>query len=100
VEHTSKNYNGILVGIDLGTSRTAVMTNRGYIVPDIVDQLETLIMKFDPEDQEEALKNIILAGGGSRIRGLDRMIARQMKDYGEVVVSVSMTRNLSAVRVP
>jgi rod shape-determining protein MreB len=57
------------------------------IVPDIVEQLETLIMKFDPEEQEETLKNIILAGGGSRIRGLDRMIARQMKDYGEVVVS-------------
>ncbi|MFZ5764576.1 MAG: MamK family actin-like protein [Thermodesulfobacteriota bacterium] len=57
------------------------------IVPDIVEQLETLVMKFDPEDQEEALRNIILAGGGSRIRGLDRMIARQMRDYGEVVVT-------------
>ena len=57
------------------------------IVPDIVEQLETLIMKFDPEDQEEALKNIILAGGGSRIRGLDRMIAHQMKDYGQVIVT-------------
>ncbi|OKY76911.1 MAG: hypothetical protein BM485_00900 [Desulfobulbaceae bacterium DB1] len=57
------------------------------IVPDIVEQLETLVMKFDPEDQEEALRNIILAGGGSRIRGLDRMIARQMRDYGEVIVT-------------
>ncbi len=57
------------------------------IVPDIVEQLETLILKFDPEDQEAALKNIILAGGGSRIRGLDKMIASQMKDFGDVVVT-------------
>ena len=57
------------------------------IVPDIVEQLETLVMKFDPQDQEEALKNIILAGGGSRIRGLDRMIASQMNDYGQVIVT-------------
>ncbi|MCB2181480.1 MAG: rod shape-determining protein [Desulfobulbaceae bacterium] len=57
------------------------------IVPDIVEQLDTLVMKFDPEDQEEALKNIILAGGGSRIKGLSQMIVNQMSDYGEVVVT-------------
>lgn len=57
------------------------------IVPDIVEQLETLITKFDPEDQEDALQNIILAGGGSRIRGLAEMIAHQMKDYGGVNIS-------------
>lgn len=57
------------------------------IVPDIVEQLETLILKFDPEDQEAALKNIILAGGGSRIKGLNKMIAGHMKDFGEVIVT-------------
>lgn len=57
------------------------------IVPDICEHLETLITKFDPEDQETALKNIILAGGGSRIKGLAAMIAEQMHDYGEVKVT-------------
>ncbi|MDA8164391.1 MAG: MamK family actin-like protein [Desulfobacteraceae bacterium] len=57
------------------------------IVPDILEQVETLITSFDPEDQEDALKNIILAGGGSRIRGLDRMIADRLQEYGEVQVT-------------
>ncbi|MEA3232321.1 MAG: rod shape-determining protein [Thermodesulfobacteriota bacterium] len=57
------------------------------IVPDIMERLDTLIMKFDPEDQEETLKNIFLAGGGSNILGLDRMIADQLKDFGDVVVT-------------
>lgn len=57
------------------------------IVPDIMERLDTLIMKFDPEDQEETLRNIFLAGGGSNIRGLDRMIADQLKDFGDVVVT-------------
>lgn len=60
------------------------------IVPDICEHLETLITKFNPEDQELALKNIVLAGGGSRIKGLAGMIAEQMHEYGEVkVVAVS-----------
>ena len=57
------------------------------IVPDICEHLETLITKFNPEDQELALKNIVLAGGGSRIRGLAKMIGEQMHDYGEVKVT-------------
>lgn len=57
------------------------------MVPNIVEQVELLIASFDPEDQEETLKNIYLAGCGSRIRGLDRMIAAALGDYGEVKVS-------------
>lgn len=57
------------------------------IVPEIVEKAGMLIQQFDPEDQEDALNNIFLAGGGSRIRGLDKMIADKLKEYGEVVVT-------------
>ena len=57
------------------------------IVPNIVEHLETLVASFDPEDQEEALKNIYLAGCGSRIRGLAKMIADSLKEYGDVRVT-------------
>lgn len=63
--------------------RTACET----LVGAIVEQTQTLIMGFDPEDQEEALKNIYLAGGGSQIRGLEEAIAERMKDFGEVNVT-------------
>ncbi len=57
------------------------------IVPDIIEQLQTLIQRFDPEVQETTLQNIILAGGGSRIAGLDTMIAEHLRDYGRVKVT-------------
>ncbi len=57
------------------------------IVPDICEQLETLIAKFDPEDQESTLKNILLAGGGSQIHGLPGLIAEQLSEFGEVKVT-------------
>jgi rod shape-determining protein MreB len=56
-------------------------------VPEIVEKIEMLVPQFDPEDQEEALKNIYLAGGGSRIKGLDKILVDKLKDYGEVIVS-------------
>jgi rod shape-determining protein MreB len=57
------------------------------IVPEILEALEQLIARFDPSDQEEVLKNIILAGGGSRIKGLDQMIAEGLSEFGDVQVS-------------
>ncbi|MBF0187794.1 MAG: rod shape-determining protein [Magnetococcales bacterium] len=57
------------------------------IVPDIVESLEHIITLFDPEEQEEVLQNIILAGGGSRIRGLDSMIADALQGFGTVKIS-------------
>ncbi|MBF0110521.1 MAG: rod shape-determining protein [Magnetococcales bacterium] len=62
--------------------RTACET----IVTEIVEHLQSLVMVFDPEDQEEALQNIYLTGGGSSIRGMENLIASMMKDYGHVVV--------------
>lgn len=60
------------------------------VVSAIIENVEQLITTFDPEDQEEAVANIILAGGGSRLIGLDEVIAYSLRDYGQVnVVRVS-----------
>ena len=54
------------------------------ILPDILENMEQLIAAFDPEDQEEALQHIILAGGGGQIIGLRRAILDHLKDHGDV----------------
>ncbi|NGZ05826.1 MAG: hypothetical protein G8237_05660 [Magnetococcales bacterium] len=57
------------------------------IVVDIVENIKRMVLLFDPENQSEALANLILAGGGSRIRGLGAMIEAQLRDYGPVRVT-------------
>ncbi|MCB2181482.1 MAG: rod shape-determining protein [Desulfobulbaceae bacterium] len=57
------------------------------IIPDLIEHLEAIIRGFDPEDQQEALSNIYLAGGGSQIRGIDRFITEQLQAYGDVRVT-------------
>ncbi len=52
------------------------------IVGPIVDGLRELVARLDPELQQRMLANIILGGGGSQLRGLDRMIEEGMKEYG------------------
>lgn len=59
------------------------------IVADIVEGIKRMVLQFDPECQAAALNNLILAGGGSRIRGLDKMIERYLSEYGEVRVTVA-----------
>lgn len=48
------------------------------IVPPIVDGLAKLIGTFDPEFQEKLKERVLLAGGGSQIKGLDRAITAEM----------------------
>lgn len=57
------------------------------LMPSIVEGIEQLIQTCSPEDQETMLKNIFVAGGGSRIKGIDRSIADSLKGYGEVGVT-------------
>jgi len=45
-----------------------------------------LISTFDPEFQMDLKQNIILAGGGSLIRNLDKLLAFQMSNMGQVIV--------------
>jgi rod shape-determining protein MreB len=52
------------------------------IVPDIVEGLQRLVRTFDAEFQHRMLENVVLAGGGSQIRGLDRLIEEDLKKYG------------------
>nr|MBF0220745.1 rod shape-determining protein [Desulfobulbaceae bacterium] len=51
------------------------------IVPDIVEGIQALVAKFDPEFQEELKANIILAGGGSQMIGLRQEIEKYMQEH-------------------
>jgi len=58
------------------------------IVPEIVEGVRKLVASFDPEFQRELKRNVILAGGGSQIVGLQREIENYMKDtlgYGRAI---------------
>lgn len=52
------------------------------IVAPLVQGLRELIARFDPEFQQRMLNNIILGGGGSQLRGLDRVIEEAFREYG------------------
>ncbi len=52
------------------------------IIEPIVKGLRELIGRFDPEFQHRMLQNIVLGGGGSQLRGLDRVIEEAMTAYG------------------
>ncbi|MBF0232182.1 MAG: rod shape-determining protein [Desulfamplus sp.] len=57
------------------------------IVPEIVEGVRKLVATFDPEFQDGLKQNVILAGGGSQIVGLQREIEKYMKKtlgYGKV----------------
>jgi len=49
------------------------------IVGPIVEGLSQLISTFDPEFQDRLKERVLLAGGGSQIRGLDSAIEREME---------------------
>lgn len=50
------------------------------MVPPLVEGLGKLIATFDPEFQEKLKNRVLLAGGGSQIRGLDRAIELEMHE--------------------
>jgi rod shape-determining protein MreB len=57
------------------------------LLPAILENIETLIQGFPPEDQSTVLQNIMIAGGGSLIKGIDQYIAAKLKDYGPTTVT-------------
>ena len=58
------------------------------ILPAMVESALELIAKFDPEYQDTIRKNIILAGGGSQIRGLGEYLEKAIGEYGPTKVRV------------
>jgi len=54
---------------------------RTIVVP-LIGGLRELIARFDPEFQGRLLRNIVLGGGGSQLKGLDVTIEEALKEYG------------------
>ena len=57
------------------------------IVPEVIEGIRKLVASFDPEFQRGLKRNVILAGGGSQIIGLQKEIENYMKKalgYGRV----------------
>ena len=48
----------------------------------ICESIQRLIGDFDPDFQDTLRNNIIVAGGGSRLRGIDRAIEKSLEAYG------------------
>jgi rod shape-determining protein MreB len=60
----------------------------GSIVDPIVENVKKLIAGSNPEYHDQFRQNMVLAGGGSGIRGLGAMIERRLSDMGDVNVHV------------
>ncbi|MFT5207183.1 MAG: rod shape-determining protein MreB [Candidatus Omnitrophota bacterium] len=52
------------------------------IVPGMIKAIAKLISSYDPEFQEDIRSRIILAGGGSKMIGLDKLIEEGMEELG------------------
>ncbi|WP_320042871.1 MamK family actin-like protein [uncultured Desulfobacter sp.] len=58
------------------------------ILPGLTETMLELIADFDPEFQKMVRNNIILAGGGSQIRGIKEHIEKVLKEYGPCKVHI------------
>jgi rod shape-determining protein MreB len=52
------------------------------ILPALIETTTEMIARFDPEFQEKIKDNIVIAGGGSLIRGIRENLQSALKEYG------------------
>ncbi len=57
------------------------------ILPGIVETATEMIARFDPEYQDTVRRNVIVAGGGSQIRGLAPYLEREIGAFGPCKVT-------------
>jgi len=57
------------------------------ILPAMVETTTEMIARFDPEFQTKVKDNIVLAGGGSLIRGIAEYVQDALKEYGPCKVT-------------
>lgn len=57
------------------------------ILPGIIETTLEMIAGFDPEYQDKIRSNVVLAGGGSQIRGLRELLEARLAEYGAAKVS-------------
>ncbi|MEM7049769.1 MAG: rod shape-determining protein [Acidobacteriota bacterium] len=58
------------------------------LLPPMIETMVDLLTRVEPEYQERVRRNIILAGGTSLIRGLDKRIERELAEIGGGKVKV------------
>jgi rod shape-determining protein MreB and related proteins len=58
------------------------------IIPDIISGISNLISTYEPDFQDILRSNIYLAGGGSQIRNLPRVLEKHMELIGGGKVSI------------
>ena len=59
------------------------------LLPDLVASARELIISFDPEFQHELRQNILVAGGGSQIRGLGEEVRSNLSEFGNCKVTIA-----------
>ena len=57
------------------------------MMPDMFAAIRELITTFEPEFQDEVRNNIVLAGGGSQIKGLPEVIEANLAEFGAARVT-------------
>ena len=58
------------------------------ILPELISSSRELITTFDPDHQQQLRQNILLAGGGSQIRGLAEEVRSNLTEFGPCKVNV------------
>lgn len=89
-----KPHENVKVNIPVDSSTVEVSITRELkdtcesIIPDVVNGISKLISTYDPDFREDLRNNIIIAGGGSRIKDIDVFLEDKLSVVGGGKVSV------------